>query len=85
LVKEKFEVIIVGVAAYPFDKEMIGEKIDTNFIEKMKKMQEKYKINPAGEGGEIETLVLNCPLFKKKLNFKIKNIIGEGNNWRVEV
>ena len=31
---------------------------------------EKYKINPAGEGGEFETLVLNCPMFKKRLELK---------------
>ena len=33
-------------------------------------LKEKYKINPAGEGGEFETLVTNCPLFKKELSLK---------------
>ncbi|MBM3246963.1 diphthine--ammonia ligase [Candidatus Pacearchaeota archaeon] len=84
LLKNKFQVILSGVAAYPLDKKWVGRKIDKFFIEEMKKLHEKYKINPAGEGGEFESLVIDCPLFKNKLDFKIKNIIGEGNAWRAE-
>ncbi|MFA7708452.1 MAG: diphthine--ammonia ligase, partial [Candidatus Pacearchaeota archaeon] len=63
LIKNKFEVILTGVFAYPFDKKWLGRKIDKDFIEEIKKLNEKYKINPAGEGGEFESFVLNCPLF----------------------
>ena len=82
LVKNKFEAIISGVAAYPLDRKWIGRKIDSRFIEEIKKLHEKYKINPAGEGGEFESLIISCPLFRKKLNFKIMDVIGEGNSWR---
>ena len=47
------------------EKDWIGKKIDKNFIEKMRELNKKYGVNPAGEGGEYETFVLNCPLFKK--------------------
>jgi len=82
LVNKKFEVLIVGVAAYPLDKKWIGRKIGERFILEMKKLRVKYKINPAGEGGEFESLVVNCPLFEKKLDLQIKEVVGEGNNWR---
>lgn len=82
LIENKFEVIISGVAAYPFDKKWVGRRIDGRFIYDIKKFAEKYRINPAGEGGEFETLVINCPLFKKKLSIKITDIIGGGNAWR---
>jgi len=85
LLKNRFEIILSSVAAYPFDKNWVGKKIDLDFIKEMKKMQEKYKINPAGEGGEFESLVINCPLFKKRLEVKIKNIVGSGNAWRAEI
>jgi ABC transporter with metal-binding/Fe-S-binding domain ATP-binding protein len=85
LMQNKFEVIIVGVFAYPLDKTWIGRKIDAQFISDVKKMQEKYSINPAGEGGEFESLVLNCPLFKKPLSVAIKNIKGEKNSWFAEL
>jgi len=84
LIKDKFEVIISGVAAYPFDRKWIGRKIDKKFVEEISRLQEKYKINPAGEGGEFESLVVNCPLFKKRLDVKLKNVFGEKNSWRGE-
>ena len=85
LIKEKFEVIIVGVAAYPLDEKFLGRKIDKKFIQEIRKINEKYKINPAGEGGEYESFVLNCPLFKKALKIKKYNDFGEKNSWRREI
>lgn len=85
LIKNRFEIIITGVFAYPFDKKWLGRKIDAKFIEEMKKLHEKYKINPAGEGGEFETFVLNCPLFKRGLKLKDGKISGCGNSWMMEV
>ncbi len=85
LIKDKFKIIISSVAAYPLDKTWIGKTIDKKLIEELRKLQEKYKINPAGEGGEFESLVINCPLFKKELKLPDFKIIGEGNSWRREV
>jgi len=70
LIKNKFEVIITKVAAEGFNDSHIGKKLDKNLIEELINLKEKYKINPAGEGGEFETLVTNCPLFKKELSLK---------------
>ncbi|MFH2021461.1 MAG: diphthine--ammonia ligase [archaeon] len=67
LIENRFEVIISGVFAYPFDESWLGRKIDDKTIKELILLQKKYSINPSGEGGEIETLVLNCPLFKKRL------------------
>lgn len=85
LIKNKFEVIVVGVFAYPFDSKFLGKKIDEDFIDEMKKLQDKYKINPAGEGGEYESFVLNCPLFNEALSIKSFKDFGEGNSWRREI
>lgn len=85
LIKNNFDVIITGVAAYPLTKEWLGRKIDNCFLEEIKKLHIKYGINPAGEGGEYETFVLNCPLFSKKLEIKDRKIVGEKNNWRMEI
>lgn len=63
LIKNNFKVIITGIAADGLTKDFLGKEIDNNFLNKIK----KFKIHPAGEGGEYESLVLNCPLFKKKL------------------
>lgn len=67
LVKSGFKVIISGVFAYPLGKDWLGREMDTKMIADLAKLQEKYKINPSGEGGEIETTVLDCPIFRKRL------------------
>ena len=85
LIKHKFEVIIIGVAAYPLTEEWLGKKINESFIEDLKELNEKYGINPIGEGGEFETFVLNCPMFKRKLKIIDKKISGEGNSFRMEI
>ncbi len=82
LIKEKFEIIIIGVFAYPLDKKWLGRVIDKNFIKEVIELQEKYKIHPAGEGGEFETFVLNCPLFKEPLKIKdFKDFSTGENSW----
>lgn len=67
LIKTKFEIIIVGVGAYPLNEKTLGRKLDHTMFYELKHMQENFQINPAGEGGEYETFVLNSPLFKEKI------------------
>lgn len=85
LLKNKFKVILTGVFAYPFTKKWIGREINKEFIKEIKTLNKKYKISPAGEGGEFETFVLNCPLFKKPLKIINSKIFGEKHSWRTEV
>lgn len=67
LVSEGFEVIITGVYAYPLDEAWVGAKIDSGLIRKLEALRDRYAINPSGEGGEIETFVLDGPIFKKRI------------------
>jgi len=77
LMAKNFQVIISGVFAYPLDKTWLGKQIDTNLIAQLLELQTKYSINPAGEGGEIETTVLDAPLFKQKIK-----IIDATTQWQ---
>ncbi len=67
LVENNFETIIVGFASAGFNEKWLGKKINEKTIQELEKLEKKYKINPAGEGGEYETLVTNSPIYKKKL------------------
>ncbi|MBW6451301.1 MAG: TIGR00289 family protein [DPANN group archaeon] len=67
LVENKYNIIISGIFAYPLDESWLGQKIDKNIIAKLVVLQAKYEINPAGEGGELETTVLDAPFFKKRI------------------
>lgn len=86
LLKNDFKIILVGVFAYPLNESWIGREIDKNFIEEINELNKKYKINVAGEGGEFETFVLNCPLYSKELKVISKEIKKEGeNSFRSEI
>ncbi len=85
LIENNFDILIIGVSAYPLDETWIGRKIDKKFIEDVKELHAKYKIHPAGEGGEFETFVLNCPLFEKELKITDQKISGEKHSWSMEI
>lgn len=67
LLAKQFQVIISGVFAYPLDEKWLGKPLTQQMIERLVELQGKYGISPSGEGGEIETTVLNAPLFSQKL------------------
>ena len=82
LIREKFEVIIVGVFAYPLGQEWLGRKIDEKFIEEVIELERKYGIAPSGEGGAFASFVLNCPLFSNELKVEGFEDFGSKNSWR---
>lgn len=85
IIKKKFEVIITSVAAYPLNNSWLGRKIDNRFLKEIEQLNKKFKISPSGEGGEFETFVLNCPLFKRKLKIIKKKILSYNNSYRMEI
>lgn len=62
-----FEVVITSVAAEGLDKSWLGRTINEELLVELKKIHEKCGLHLAFEGGEAETLVLDGPIFKKKL------------------
>jgi len=85
LIKNKFEVIISGVFAYPFNESWLGRKIDEDVIGELVELKEKYKISISGEGGEYESSVLNSPMFKKKIKVVDSKKNWEGNSGVLEI
>lgn len=62
-----FDVIISSVSAEGLDESWLGRRIDNDLLDKIVKLNRKYSIHIAFEGGEAETLVLNGPIFKKRV------------------
>ena len=67
LLSNNIESIITGVAAEPFDDQWLGRSIDSECVSNLMALESKYGINPAGEGGEIESFVTNASLFSKSI------------------
>ena len=85
LIENNFKIIITGVAAFPLDSSWLGRTIDKKFIDDVQVLNKKYKIHPAGEGGEFETFVLDCPLFNHPLKLNGKKISGKDNSWQMQI
>ena len=75
LIDSDFEIIITGIAAEGLSKDFLGHKINETFLNKIKDL----RIHHGGEGGEYESLVLDCPLFNKKLKIKSSKIEMEND------
>ena len=71
-----FEVIIISVSAEGLDESWLGKKIDTKLLGDIITLHNKYGMHMAFEGGEAETLVLDCPIFKKRIK-----ILDSSNVW----
>jgi diphthine-ammonia ligase len=80
LVAEGFKVIISGVFAYPLNESWLGKEIDNELIERLSLLGEEFSLSVAGEGGEIETTVLDAPLFKKKIEILDSAVEAKGNS-----
>ena len=79
LVARNFKVVISGVFAYPLDETWLGKQIDAAVIARLVQLQGQYGISPSGEGGEIETTVLDAPMFKRKIEILDSAIEARGN------
>jgi diphthine-ammonia ligase len=79
IVANGFQVIISGVFAYPLDKTWLGKELNTELISKLLRLEKGFGLSPSGEGGEIETAVLDAPLFKKKIEILDYEVDAKGN------
>jgi predicted ATP pyrophosphatase (TIGR00289 family) len=80
IVTLKMETIIVGVYAYGFDETWLGRKINEDTIKDLVELNRKFQVSLVGEGGEYETLVLDAPFFKKKIQLIETKKIWEGQS-----
>ena len=59
------------------NKNWLGKEIDDDILNELKELKSKQQINPIGEWGEYHTLVLDCPIYMKRIN-----ILKSENTWR---
>jgi len=65
-----FKILIIGVYADGFDEKWIGRELNLDTLNDLKILEKRFHINIGGEGGEYETFVTDCPLFKKRIMIK---------------
>lgn len=75
-----FEIILTSVAAYGLDEKWIGRKITSEAIDELVEINRKYHIHPAFEGGEAETLVLDAPMYDRRIVIDDAEVIWNVDN-----
>ena len=76
------DIIVVQVAAYGMNESWLGRKLDEEAVDDLSVLHRKYGVHIMGEGGEYETLVVDAPIFKRRIkvmNYKKKWF---GEQWR---
>ncbi len=77
LLREKFIITMSSIAGEGLSPEWLGKEIGNEEVEKLVELNRRIGFHVAGEGGEYESLVLDCPLFKKRLVLKDTKIQKE--------
>lgn len=81
-----FDVRLVGIASHGLDEGFLGKKVDEKVLEQFIALHKKYGFHIGGEGGEYESLVLDGPIFKKRLELlETKKAMRDEFSGRLEV
>jgi ABC transporter with metal-binding/Fe-S-binding domain ATP-binding protein len=70
LLANNFVIMIVGVSAAGLDESWLGRILDSSALNELETLSKKHGFSIAFEGGEAETFVLDCPVFKKRIEVK---------------
>jgi len=75
-----FEAIIVSASAELIDKEWVGQRVGRDFMDNLKAKH----IDVCGENGEYHTLVVDGPLFKRRIEIIETRTINRDNRWLLD-
>ena len=76
-IDDGFEAVIVSAQSKLIDEDWIGRRVDKAFTEYLK----KKSIDICGENGEYHTLVINGPIFKRRIRLIESKTIARDNHW----
>jgi len=76
LLDHGFKFIMTKVMAEGLNKSWLGREITKEDVEKLVELDKKIGFNVSGEGGEWESLMVDGPIFKKRINI-IDSLVKE--------
>lgn len=85
LLDSNFEIMITGVACQGLDSKWLGRVLDPNALRELREISSKYGVNLNFEGGEAETLVTDCPIYKKIMKIKQGCVVWSGDRGIFEI
>ena len=85
LVSEGFTAMVVGVAALGLDRSWLGRTLDDKSVSELLELSRRYRFHAGLEGGEGETFVLDCPLFRRRIEVKESEVRWRGDSGTLEI
>jgi len=85
LLREGFVITFSSVAGEGMSLEWLGRPFGEEEVEKLVSLRDSIGFNVAGEGGEYESLVLDCPLFSKRLAIDAEPVMENRITGRLRV
>ncbi|KAL2914701.1 hypothetical protein HK105_205841 [Polyrhizophydium stewartii] len=70
MISHGVEAVLVKVAAVGLGEVHLGKTL-AQMQAHLMRLNERYGINVCGEGGEYETLTLDCPIFRKRIRMQV--------------
>ena len=83
-----FKAVVVNVRADIFGVEWLGRLVDEAFLEDLQRLQSRHHFDICGEFGEYHTLVIDGPIFRKRINLiGCRKVLREDRDkrWILEV
>ena len=77
-----FEAVVVATRADMLGEDWLGRKLDSDFLADLAKLE---NITPCGEAGEYHTLVINGPLFQKRIEIIEANKVLRDGHWFLDI
>ncbi len=83
LVQEGFRAIITSVSALGLNESWLGRELNEKSVKEIIEMARKNEFNPAFEGGEGETFVLDCPFFNSYVKIVEYDKVWDGYTGKI--
>ena len=69
-------IVVTAVAAMGLDSNWLGRVLDVEALGELRRVHERFGVDVCGEGGEMETLVVDAPWFRSRLE-----LVQTGHEW----
>ena len=80
-----FEAVIISAKADIFDEKWLGQRIDHSSLFGLKKLEEEKGLDVCGEKGEYHTLVVDGPLFRKRIQVTYGDRVQRNGYWFLDI
>lgn len=74
MVQANVEAVLIKVAGIGLDERDLGKSL-AQMQPKLTRLSARYGAHVCGEGGEYETLTLDCPLFKRRIQLEQTEVV----------